>query len=103
VFWLLREWRRRARTRDSGSSGRPGEEDDRAGPAHQRGGEVKVGWAIQKPLGRLASGLAWGRGEVGLRLGQKPEMGQSSKRNSFRISIDFGNLAEVWKIAQGDL
>jgi hypothetical protein len=30
-------------------------------------------------------------------------MGESSKRNSFRISIDFRNLAEVWKIAQGDL
>jgi hypothetical protein len=30
-------------------------------------------------------------------------MGQSSKRNSFRISIDFRNLVEVWKIAQGDL
>jgi hypothetical protein len=30
-------------------------------------------------------------------------MGQSSKRNPFRISIDFRNLAEVWKIAQGDL
>jgi hypothetical protein len=30
-------------------------------------------------------------------------MGQSSKRNSSRISIDFRNLAEVWKIAQGDL
>jgi hypothetical protein len=30
-------------------------------------------------------------------------MGQSSKRNSFRISIDFRNLVEVWKITQGDL
>jgi hypothetical protein len=30
-------------------------------------------------------------------------MGQSSKRNSFRISFDFRNLVEVWKIAQGDL
>jgi hypothetical protein len=30
-------------------------------------------------------------------------MGQSSKRIFFRISIDFRNLAKVWKIAQGDL
>jgi hypothetical protein len=37
-----------------------------------------------------------------LRLGQKLEMGQRSKRNSFRISIDFRNLVEVWKIAQVD-
>jgi hypothetical protein len=35
-------------------------------------------------------------------LGQKPEMGQSFKINSFPISIDFRNLAEVWKIAEGD-
>jgi hypothetical protein len=46
-----------------------------------------------------------GTGEMGggPRLGQKLEMGQSSKRNSFQISIDFRNLPEVWKIAQGDL
>jgi hypothetical protein len=51
-------------------------------------------------VGRPAS--VGGRGG-GLRLGQKPEMVQSSKRNPFRISIDFRNLAEVWKIVQGDL
>jgi hypothetical protein len=46
-----------------------------------------------------------GTGEMGggPRLGQKLEMDQSSKRNSFQISIDFRNLPEVWKIAQGDL
>jgi hypothetical protein len=52
-----------------------------------KGGEGKAGWA--------------GVGERGggPQLGQKLEMGQCSKRNSFRISIDFRNLAEVCKIA----
>jgi hypothetical protein len=35
--------------------------------------------------------------------GSKPGNGPKFKKNSFRISIDFRNLAEVWKIAQGDL
>jgi hypothetical protein len=55
-----------------------------------------------------ATGLAGRWADVGMRggglwLAQKPVMGQSPKRNSFRISIDVQNLAEVWKIAQGDL
>jgi hypothetical protein len=68
----------------------------RARPTRQRGrrGEGRVGWpkAIG-PAGRWANG---GKRGSGPRLGQKLEMGQSSKRNSFQISIDFFlNLAEL--------
>jgi hypothetical protein len=46
-----------------------------------------VGWTKAiGPAGRWASG---GKRGSGPRLGQKLEMGQSSKRNSFQISIDF--------------
>jgi hypothetical protein len=86
-----------------GSGGGTGEEDDRTGLARQRGrrGKGQVGQPkATGPVGRWAS---VGERGGGLWLGQKPERGQSSKRNSFRISIDFRNLAKVWKIAQGDL
>jgi hypothetical protein len=59
----------------------------RAGPPRQRG--MKRG-RLGGPTGRWAD-----TGERGglPRLDQKPEMGQSSKRNSFRISIDF----RIWQ------
>jgi hypothetical protein len=60
-----------------------------------------VGWLKATELAGQWAGV--GERGGGPRLGQKPEMGQSSKRNSFQISIDFRNLVEVWKIAQGDL
>jgi hypothetical protein len=85
-----------------------GTEDAGAQPACPR--EEDEGGArtsAREERGRPGGPAGWwvGMGERGggPRLGQKPEMGQSFKRNSFRISIDFRNLAEVWKIAQGDL
>jgi hypothetical protein len=56
-----------------------------------------------KATGLAARWAAVGERGGGPWLGQKPKMGQSSKRNSFRISIDFRNLVDVWKIAPGDL
>jgi hypothetical protein len=83
VLRPLREWRRRARTRDGGSGGQPGEEDDRARPACQRGrrGEGQVG--RPKATGLVDWWASVGERGGGPRLSQKPEMGQSSKRNSF--------------------
>jgi hypothetical protein len=60
-----------------------------AGPAHLRGrrgegqvGQLKATW----PAGAgERGGVPW--------LRQKPEMGQTSKRISFRISIDF----RIWQ------
>jgi hypothetical protein len=91
--------RRRARTRDGG--GRPGEEDDRAGPTRQRGrrGEGRVGEPkATGPAGRWASTRERG-GEVGRSWVKNRKWAKVPKRNSFRILIDFRNLAEVWKIA----
>jgi hypothetical protein len=45
--------------------GRLGEEDDRRGLHISEGGEGKAGWAGRRPLGWLAGGSTWGRGEVG--------------------------------------
>jgi hypothetical protein len=93
VLWLLWEWRRRARTCDGGSGGRPGEEDERVGPAHQRGrrGEGRVGrLKATGPAGRWASA---GERGCGPRLGQKPEIGQSSKRNYFEFQL----ILEIWQ------
>jgi hypothetical protein len=61
----------------------------RAGPAHQQGrrGEGRVGWPKATGLAGRCAGM--GERIGGPWLGQKPEMGQSSKRISFRISIDF--------------
>jgi hypothetical protein len=79
----------------------PGRKTTGWGPQRGRRGEGRVGRSKAiGPASRWASARERGGG---LRLGQKPEMGQCSKRNSFRISTDFRNLAEVWKIAQGDL
>jgi hypothetical protein len=63
------------------------------GPARQCGRRGD-GWVGQLKATGLAGWWA-GAGERGggPRLGQKPEMGQSSKRNSFRISIDF----RIWQ------
>jgi hypothetical protein len=71
--------------------------ETRAGPVHQRGrrGEGRVGRPeVTGPAGRWA-----GTGERGggPRLGRKPEMGQSSKRNSFRISIDFFQIRQIFE------
>jgi hypothetical protein len=63
--------------------------ETRVVPARQRGrrGEGLVGRPkATGPAGRWASARERGGG---LRLGRKSEMGQSSKRNSFRISIVF--------------
>jgi hypothetical protein len=64
----------------------PREEDE--GEAHT---------SAREDRGRLGGPAGWwaGAGERGggPRLGQKPEMGKSSKRNPFRISIDL----EIWQ------
>jgi hypothetical protein len=57
--------------------------------------------SARKERGR-PGGPAWGRGEVG-RGWVKNRKWTKAQKKSFRISIDFRNLAEVWKIAQGDL
>jgi hypothetical protein len=64
-----------------------------AGPAHLRGrrgegqvGQLKATWLADRWAGAgERGGVPW--------LGQKPEMGQTSKRISFRISIDF----RIWQ------
>jgi hypothetical protein len=67
----------------------------------ERGLHVSEGGG-EGQVGRLAVIRRGGEGRWAA-AGSKPEMGQSSKRIFFRISIDFRNLAKVWKIAQGDL
>jgi hypothetical protein len=71
----------------------PREEDEGGARTSVR----EEGGRLGGPAGRWAD---TGEGGGGPRLGQKSEMGQSFKRNSFQISINFRNLAEVWKIAQ---
>jgi hypothetical protein len=71
----------------------PEEEESRARPKRQRGrtGEGWVGWLKDtRPAGQWAGARERGGGP---QLGRKPKMGQSSKRNSFRISIDF----RIWQ------
>jgi hypothetical protein len=72
----------------------PGEEDDRAGQAVWAGQMPRPsgGW-LQRPNWRgMGSGPARVEGEAGLGW-VNPEPGQNSKRNSFRISIDF----RIWQ------
>jgi hypothetical protein len=67
----------------------PARKEMRVGPTRQRGrrGEGRVGRSkATGPAGRWADAGEMGGGP---RVGRKPKMGQSSKRNPFRISIDF--------------
>jgi hypothetical protein len=77
--------------------------ETRAGPAHQRGrrGEGRVG--RPKATGPAARWAGTRERGGGPRLGRKPEMGQSSKRNSFRISIDFFEFGRTLKNCTRDL
>jgi hypothetical protein len=52
------------RTCETASVG-PGKKTTGRGPHVSEGGEGKAGWAGRRPLGRLAGGPTWGRGEVG--------------------------------------
>jgi hypothetical protein len=97
-FWERRGRRGGAHTLEAAtavafSQLRPEEEESPVGPTRQWGrrGEDRVGWPkATGPAGRWVETRERGGGP---RLGQKPEMGQSSKRNSFRISIDF----RIWQ------
>jgi hypothetical protein len=65
----------------------------RVGPACQRGRKDES-W-VGRPKATALAGQWGGAGERGggPRLGRNLEMGQSSKGNSFRISIDF----RIWQ------
>jgi hypothetical protein len=43
----------------------PGKKTTGQGPHVSEGGEGKAGWAGRRPLGWLAGGPTWARGEVG--------------------------------------
>jgi hypothetical protein len=89
---------------------RPGEEDDRVKPSCRRKRAGQAGWAGQRP--RPSGGWRWwpnGRGKVSGPARVEGEAGRSwaesgagpeFKKNSFRISIDFGIWRNFGKIVQ---
>jgi hypothetical protein len=71
----------------------PGRKTTGRGPHVSEGGEGKAGWACRRPLGQLADGPAWGRGEVGRGWVKNLKWAKVQKE----ILFEFQLILEIWQ------